>query len=129
MPCGGSPCSPAAAPTPLQAAQRRLARRQRQLSCQPSASLSLEAVKDVGGLVLFSALPFVAVQALADSKLGKDLLAGLEAQKPLLRRQAAQQEAERRAARQQRCGSGALVCRLAPAVEQGLPARLTAAAH
>ena len=87
-----------------------MARRQRQLSCQPSASLSLEAVKDVGGLVLFSALPFVAVQALADSKLGKDLLAGLEAQKPLLRRQAAQQEAERRAARQQRCGSGALVC-------------------
>lgn len=50
----------------LQAAHRRLHRHgRRQVAV---AALSLEAVKDVGALVLFSALPFVAVQALADSK-------------------------------------------------------------
>lgn len=50
-------------------------------------------------LQVFSALPFVAVQALADSQYGKDLMARLEAEKPLLKRQAQQREAERRAAR------------------------------
>jgi light-harvesting complex II chlorophyll a/b binding protein 7 len=83
----------------LQQAQRRKARR-RQLAAR--CELSWESAKDVGGLVLFSALPFVAVQALADSRLGKDLLAGLEARKPLLEQAARQREAERQAARQQR---------------------------
>lgn len=48
---------------------------------------------------VFSALPFVAVQALADSQYGKDLMARLEAEKPLVKRQAQQREAQRRAAR------------------------------
>lgn len=52
--------------------------------------------------MLFSATPFVAVQALADSKYGKQLLERLEAQKPLLRKQAEERERERRVARQQR---------------------------
>lgn len=70
------------------------------------AGLSWEAAKDVAGLVVFSALPFVAVQALADSQAGKDLMARLEEQKPLLQREAAQRELERAAARSQRCAAG-----------------------
>lgn len=50
----------------LQAAHRRLHRRERQRTAV--AALSLDTLKDIGGLVVFSALPFVAVQALADSK-------------------------------------------------------------
>lgn len=50
----------------VQAAHRRLHRRRRQPAAV--AALSFETLKDIGGLVVFSALPFVAVQALADSK-------------------------------------------------------------
>jgi len=50
----------------VQAAHRRLHRRGRQRAAV--AALSLETLKDIGGLVVFSALPFVAVQALAGSK-------------------------------------------------------------
>lgn len=91
----------------MQAAQRRLlARRARLQRVAAVAGLSWEAAKDVAGLVVFSALPFVAVQALADSQAGKDLMARLEEQKPLLQREAAQRERERAAARSQRCAAG-----------------------
>ena len=53
-------------PVLMQAAHRRLHRRERQRAAV--AALSLDTLKDIGGLVVFSALPFVAVQALADSK-------------------------------------------------------------
>ena len=74
----------------------------------------METLKDIGGLLLFSAAPFVAVQALADSKFGKELLQRLEEQKPLLQRQAQHREQERRAARQQRC-----VCSRGNVAQQG----------
>lgn len=90
-----------------QAAHRRLqGRRARLQRVAAVAELSWEAAKDVAGLVVFSALPFVAVQALADSQAGKDLLARLEEQKPLLQREAAQRERERAAARSERCAAG-----------------------
>ena len=79
----------------MQAARRQ----RRRPAAPPRAGLSLDALKDVGGLLVFSALPFVAVQALADSQLGKDLMARLDAEKPALRRAAAQRERERAAAR------------------------------
>lgn len=85
-----------------QAAHRRLHARQARLLCTAALpALSLEAAQDVAGLVVFSALPFVAVQALADSQAGKDLMARLEEQKPGLQREAAQRERERAAARSQ----------------------------
>ncbi|KAL4443662.1 hypothetical protein ABPG75_011399 [Micractinium tetrahymenae] len=85
-----------------QAAHRRLhGRRGRRQRLAAVTELSWEAAKDVAGLVVFSALPFVAVQALADSKAGKDLLARLEEQKPRLQREAAQRERERAAVRSQ----------------------------
>jgi hypothetical protein len=84
-------------------------RRRGQQVC-PRATLNVEAVKDVAGLVLFSALPFVAVQALADSQYGKELLENVNAQKPVLQKQAQQREEERRRARQQRCGASTLCC-------------------
>ncbi|KAI3428160.1 hypothetical protein D9Q98_006543 [Chlorella vulgaris] len=83
-------------PLSFQAAHRRRG----QQVC-PRATLNVEAVKDVAGLVLFSALPFVAVQALADSQYGKELLENVNAQKPVLQKQAQQREEERRRARQQ----------------------------
>ena len=75
------------------------------------AELSWEAVQDVGGLVVCSAIPFLAVQALADSQAGKDLMARLEAQKPVLQREAEQRERERRAVRQKRCEGRGARCR------------------
>ena len=88
---------------PVQSARRRRARRAAALP--PATALSWEAAKDVAGLVAFSALPFAAVQALADSQAGKDLLARLEAEKPALQRAAREAERERTAVRQQRCAS------------------------
>lgn len=96
-----------------QAAHRRLHARQARLLCTAALpALSLAAAKDVAGLVVFSALPFVAVQALADSQAGKDLMARLEEQKPGLQREAAQRERERAAARSQRCGASTLLARV-----------------
>lgn len=54
---------------------------------------------DVAGLLVFSAVPFLAVQALADSKYGKQLLENLRAQKPALQAAAAADDRERAAAR------------------------------
>jgi hypothetical protein len=54
------------------------------------------------GIVLFSALPFAAVQALADSKYGKDLLARVEQDKPKLEARKRAVEAARSQARQRR---------------------------
>lgn len=62
--------------------------------CRPTASFG-----DVAGLLVFSAVPFVAVQALADSKYGKQLLDNLKANKPLLRAVSAAAERERRVVR------------------------------
>lgn len=99
------PCSFLHHMCPSQAAHRRLHARGRRLAAAV-AELSVETLKDVGGLLLFSAAPFVAVQALADSQWGKQLLERLEAEKPELQKQARQRERERRAARQQRCAAG-----------------------
>lgn len=54
---------------------------------------------DVASVLVFSAVPFVAVQALADSDAGKQLQRDLEARKPQLEAQQAEQEAARAAAR------------------------------
>lgn len=51
--------------------------------------------KDVVELVIFSSAPFILVQAFADSKAGKSLLARLESERPLLLEKAQQTELER----------------------------------
>ncbi len=53
----------------------------------------------MAGLLVFSAIPFVAVQALADSKYGKQLLDNLKSQKPALQAASAAAERQRAAAR------------------------------
>ncbi len=57
---------------------------------------------DVAGVLVFSAIPFVAVQTLADSDKGKQLQQNLEAQKPQLLAQQAADEAARARARASR---------------------------
>lgn len=68
---------------------------------RPARTLSTRvqaAWTDVAGVLIFSAVPFVAVQALADSDAGKQLQQNLEAQKPqLLAQQAADAAARARA--------------------------------
>lgn len=54
---------------------------------------------DVASVLVFSAVPFVAVQTLADSDAGKQLQTNLEARKPQLQAQQAAQDAARTAAR------------------------------
>lgn len=68
--------------------------RHRRSSLQTIASAG-----DVAGLLVFSAIPFLAVQALADSKYGKQLLDDLKAQKPQLKSAAASAEKARAAVR------------------------------
>lgn len=75
--------------------QGRRGRQGRELRLHSSAAAS-----DIASLVVFSALPFVAVQALADSKYGKELKLGLELRKPALQAEAAALERARAAARQ-----------------------------
>ena len=58
-------------------------------------------ITDVAGLVVFSAIPFLAVQALADSTYGKKLLVNLQAQKPKLQAAAIAANKERAAVRSQ----------------------------
>ena len=67
-------------------------RRQQRRRSTSAATLSISA--DVAALVAFSALPFLGVQALADSGAGKKLKEDLEKRKPALLKVAA--EAERR---------------------------------
>ena len=55
--------------------------------------------EDVAGLLVFSAIPFLAVQALADSPYGKQFLKKLNAQKPKLQAQKKATDAARAAAR------------------------------
>ena len=83
---------------PLLGGPSRPARHRRKAPPPPQAGAS-----DVAGLLVFSSLPFLAVQALADSKFGKQLLEDLQAQKPRLQAAAAaaekQRERERAASR------------------------------
>lgn len=67
----------------------------RHRSCNHRPIASSSQAVEVVSLVAFSALPFVGVQALADSQLGKQLLENLENQKPSLRRRALETETER----------------------------------
>ena len=67
----------------------------------PSQLTTYASAADIAGLVVFSAVPFVAVQALADSKYGKQLLEDLKTQKPSLVAAAAALEKSRAAARSQ----------------------------
>ncbi|KAL4538537.1 hypothetical protein Ndes2526B_g03162 [Nannochloris sp. 'desiccata'] len=59
---------------------------QHRRSHRPPAQLTTTyaSAADVAGLIVFSAIPFVAVQALADSKYGKKLLEDLKAQRSSL---------------------------------------------
>ena len=68
--------------------------RRHPVSLQTVASLG-----DVAGLLVFSAIPFLGVQAFADSKYGKRLLDDLKAQKPQLQAEAAAREKSRAAVR------------------------------
>lgn len=68
-------------------------RRKRRFSRVPVVFAS--SAGDVAGLVIFSAVPFVAVQALADSKYGKQLYENLKARKPELEMARAAREKER----------------------------------
>jgi len=65
-----------------------------------SPQASSARVSDIAGLLVFSAIPFVAVQTLADSRYGKQLLDGLNARKPELQAAAASAQQERQAAQQ-----------------------------
>ena len=58
--------------------------------------------QDVAGLLVFSALPFLAVQALADSRFGEELKERLEAARPDLQQAVQRSERERAEARRQR---------------------------
>ena len=62
-------------------------------------SVVFASAADVAGLIVFSAVPFVAVQALADSKYGKQLYEDLQAKKPALESARAVKEKERAVAR------------------------------
>jgi len=62
-------------------------------------SVVFASAADVAGLIVFSAVPFVAVQALADSKYGKQLYEDLKAKKPALELARAVKEKERALAR------------------------------
>lgn len=72
-----------------------LRNRSRRVPRRPFAVPPIASVVDVAELLVFSALPFVAVQAVADSDAGKRLRTSLEAEKPELERRSAEMEAER----------------------------------
>lgn len=74
-------------------------RRQPGRSRQRQIQLPRASAADVASLLVFSAVPFVAVQALADSPAGKKLVSGLEARKPALKAAAAAAEKDRRVER------------------------------
>jgi hypothetical protein len=59
-------------------------------------------VQDVAGLIILSALPFLGIQALADSKYGKELQLRLKAEKAKLKRDSVERERQRRLARSAR---------------------------
>jgi light-harvesting complex II chlorophyll a/b binding protein 7 len=70
------------------------------IRAQSSLPDSISLSKDVVELAIFSSAPFILVQAFADSKAGKSLLARLEAERPLLQEKARQAELEREKIRQ-----------------------------
>lgn len=70
---------------------------------RPGLQVVAGSFTDVAGLLVFSAVPFLAVQALADSPLGRELQERLEAQKAALQAQAGRRDRERQRARQERC--------------------------
>lgn len=76
--------------------------RSRSTSSATAAALPIPITGDVAALVAFSALPFLGVQALADSGAGKRLAEDLERRKPALLKAAAEAERRRqRAAREE----------------------------
>lgn len=76
--------------------------RSRSTSSATAAALPIPISGDVAALVAFSALPFLGVQALADSGAGKRLAEDLERRKPALLTAAAEAERRRqRAAREE----------------------------
>lgn len=79
----------------LLGSQRQHSRASRRSAVVPPQA----AAGDVVGLLVFSAIPFLAVQALADSKFGKQLLDDLQANKPALEAEAAAIERQRQAER------------------------------
>eukprot|EP01023_Acetabularia_acetabulum_P006531 TRINITY_DN12714_c0_g1_i3.p1 TRINITY_DN12714_c0_g1~~TRINITY_DN12714_c0_g1_i3.p1 ORF type:complete len:346 (+),score=63.36 TRINITY_DN12714_c0_g1_i3:55-1092(+) len=66
-----------------------------------AALKTLNSWQEVGGVVVFSAIPFAIVQGLADSPYGKQLAEDLQKKIPELRRQSEKEEQKRMQARQQ----------------------------
>lgn len=74
---------------------RLLGRTRSPLQCKSSVLDLIESKRDLIGLLIFSAAPFVLVQSFADSTAGKEIFERLKREKPALERAAAQIEVER----------------------------------